>query len=102
MDQATALWQAKGPLELPAGAGDSSPALFGGVEAGAAGLILVASALLGRLRAAAFAFPAAALALFAPLPSIPGLDAVADGRGLSLVAGAAVLIAGFLFGGGRK
>ncbi len=101
LDQAAALWQAKGPLELPLVPGFLT-ALFSGVEAGAAGLILLASALLGRLRAAAFAFPAAALALFAPLPNIPGLDVVADGRGLSLLAGAAVLIAGFLFGGGRK
>jgi hypothetical protein len=99
--QAVALWQAEKPLELP-----MLPAiittLLSGVQAGAAGLMLLASALLSRLRAAAFAFPAAALALFAPLPSIPGLDAVADGRTVNLAAAAAVLAAGFVLAAGKK
>ncbi len=98
LDQLTALWQARGPLELPL-VPSFLTALFGGVEAGVAGFILLASALLTRLRAAAFAFPAAALALFAPLPGMPGLDAVADGRAVSLAAGAAVMVVGFLFSG---
>jgi hypothetical protein len=98
LEQLTALWQARGPLELPL-VPSFLTALFGGVEAGAAGFILLASALLTRLRAAAFAFPAAALALFTPLPSLPGLDAVADGRMVSLAAGAAVMVVGFLVGG---
>ncbi len=98
LDQLTALWREKGPLELPLVPGFLT-ALFGGVEAGAAGFMLLASAVLTRLRAAAFAFPAAGLALLAPLPSVPGLDAIADGRAVSLAAGAALLIVAFLFGG---
>jgi hypothetical protein len=97
LDQALALWQARGPLELPM-VPRFLAALLSGVEAGAAGLILVVSGLLSRLRAAAFAIAAAALALFAPLPGVPGLDTL-DGRATSLAAGAAVLLAGFLFGG---
>jgi eukaryotic-like serine/threonine-protein kinase len=74
--------------------------LFHDFSAGAAGLILILSALLPGARVGLFAIPGAAIALFGPAVGLPPLVPL-DSMRTSMALGAGVALLGVFFGKGR-
>jgi eukaryotic-like serine/threonine-protein kinase len=74
--------------------------LFQGWGAGAAGLILILSALIRGARMALFALPGAAIAMFGPQVGVPALGPL-DSAMASMAIGAGVALLGIVFGRSR-
>jgi hypothetical protein len=74
--------------------------LFQGWGAGAAGLILILSALIPGARMALFAIPGAAVALIGPTVGVPPIGPL-DSTIASMAIGAGVALLGVVFGRGR-
>ncbi len=87
------------PLRIP-GVPEGLTRLVSGYGVGAAGLILIVSALTAGSRIALFALPAAAIAWFGPRLGIPPVGPLA-GPAVAAAIGAVVLVVGMLWEGRR-
>lgn len=87
------------PLHIP-GVPESLTRLVSGYGVGAAGLILIASALASGWRMALFALPAAAIAWLGPRIGIPAIGPLAAAA-VAAAIGAGVLVVGLLWEGRR-